>query len=45
MGIFQVLILGPKEELESVFKKIDYEHTSDLNCKCQIISNPNPQYL
>ena len=24
---------GSKEDLESVFKKIPYEHTSDLHCK------------
>ena len=24
---------GSKEDLESVFKKISYEHTSDLHCE------------
>jgi len=39
MGIFQVHMYtrGPKEDLESVFKKIAYEHTSDLIVRLSMV--------
>ena len=33
---------GSKEDLESVFKKIPYEHTSDLHCKRLLKINKLP---